>query len=216
MTDEDGSDREKFTFEEFAANFDWSKVNPVGPIFDLKKPEWLNGLYLRDLELGDFTSRLLPFLERDGVLGQPVAGELGRLKDVAAQIQTRIAKLTEASALVAPFFVADEELVVAEDAWAQLKDDAPAVLDAAITALEALDPGAGVLPPTGSQWDAATIEATLRAALVDGLGLKPKFAFGPLRTAVSGQRISPPLFESMEILGKGSTLARLRSLRASI
>ena len=217
MTAEDGSDREKFTFEEFSANFDWSKVNPVGPIFDLKKLEWLNGLYIRDLELGDFTSRLLPFLEKDGVLsGNPSLGELGRLKDVAALIQTRISKLTEASALVAPFFVADDALVIADDARAQLKDDAPGVLDAAITALEALDPGTGVLPPTGSQWEAATIEATLRAALVDGLGLKPKFAFGPLRTAVSGQRISPPLFESMEILGKDSTLARLRSLRASI
>ncbi len=58
------------------------------------------------------------------------------------------------------------------------------------------------------------IEADLRAALVDGLGLKPKVAFGPLRTAVSGRRVSPPLFESMEILGKASTLARLAALRA--
>ncbi len=56
----------------------------------------------------------------------------------------------------------------------------------------------------------------LRSALVEGLGLKPKFAFGPLRTAVSGQRVSPPLFESMEILGKDSTLARLAALRATL
>jgi glutamyl-tRNA synthetase len=51
---------------------------------------------------------------------------------------------------------------------------------------------------------------------VDGLGIKPKFAFGPLRTAVSGQRVSPPLFESMEILGKTSTLARIHALRATL
>ena len=59
-------------------------------------------------------------------------------------------------------------------------------------------------------------DAALRAAIVDGLGIKPRLAFGPLRTAVSGARISPPLFESMEILGKTSTLNRLRSLRDSL
>ena len=72
------------------------------------------------------------------------------------------------------------------------------------------DPDQPLLP------EAARIEQALREALVDGLGLKPRFAFGPLRTAVSGQRISPPLFESMEILGKDETLARLRRLRAEL
>ncbi|MEO7447900.1 MAG: glutamate--tRNA ligase, partial [Humibacillus sp.] len=77
------------------------------------------------------------------------------------------------------------------------------------------DQGTGVLG-TGGAWHAASIEATLRDAIVDGLGIKPRLAFGPLRTAVSGARISPPLFESMEILGKTSTLARLQSLRDSL
>ncbi|MGE9807925.1 glutamate--tRNA ligase [Janibacter sp. G1551] len=217
MTAEDGSDREKFTFAEFSEHFAWSKVNPVGPIFDLKKLDWLNGLYLRDLELGDFTSRLLPFLEREGVLsGNPTLGELGRLKDVAELIQTRIALLSEAPALVKPFYVADGDLVIDEDARAQLKENAGEVLDAAITALEGIDKGTGSLPPNDGDFKAATIEARLREAIVEGLGIKPRLAFGPLRTAVSGARISPPLFESMEILGKDSTLARLRRLRAEI
>ncbi len=69
---------------------------------------------------------------------------------------------------------------------------------------------------TGGGWVAPTIEARLREAIVDGMGIKPRFAFGPLRTAVSGARISPPLFESMEILGKTSTLSRLRALRDSL
>ena len=67
-----------------------------------------------------------------------------------------------------------------------------------------------------ADWSAARIEAALRSAIVEGLGVKPKVAFGPLRTAVSGQRISPPLFESMEILGKTSTLARLQALRDTV
>ena len=90
------------------------------------------------------------------------------------------------------------------------------MLDAAVTALEALpDDHSGVLG-SQSSWSAAAVEAALRQALVEGLGLKPKFAFGPLRTAVSGRRVSPPLFESMEILGKASTLTRLRALRATV
>jgi len=60
------------------------------------------------------------------------------------------------------------------------------------------------------------LEAALRSAVVEGLELSPKHAFGPIRVAVSGRRVSPPLFESMEVLGKMSSLARLRSLRGSL
>jgi len=204
--DAEGNEVEVFDFADFSARFDWSKVNPVGPIFDLKKLEWLNGVYIRELALDDLAGRLRPYLERDGVLPvEPTAEQLERLRAVTELIQTRVALLSEATALVAPFYAADDALEIADDARAQLKDDAGDVLDAGTKALEAV-----------GEWKAADLEAALRAALVDGLGLKPKFAFGPLRTAVSGQRISPPLFESMEILGRESTLARLRRLRASL
>ncbi|GAA4400992.1 glutamate--tRNA ligase [Fodinibacter luteus] len=213
----EGEDVEVFTFEEFSARFDWSDVNPVGPIFDLKKLDWLNGVHIRALDPGDFTSRLLPFLQADGVLpADPSLGELARLRSVAELIQTRIGHLTEASALVGPFFVADDAVEVAPDARAQLTDDAAVVLDAATAALDGLpDEHTGILGSDPS-WTAPAIEVALRDAVVTGLGIKPKFAFGPLRTAVSGARVSPPLFESMEILGKASTLARLRALRASL
>ena len=146
----------------------------------------------------------------------PSLGELARLRQVAELIQTRIAHLTEAAALVAPFYVADDAVEVADDARSQLGDDAGRVLDAATEALDAVpDERSGVLGSEPS-WTAAAVEAALRAALVDGLGLKPRIAFGPLRTAVSGRRVSPPLFESMEILGKASTLTRLRALRATL
>ena len=217
MIEADGSEREVFSFGEFSDRFDWSKVNPVGPIFDMKKLSWLNGVYLRELELGDFTARLLPFLEQAGVLsGNPSLGELGRLKDVAELIQPRIGTLKEAAPLVAAFFVADDELVVAEDARGGLADNAGEVLDAAIAALDQIDDTGRGLLGSESDWAAAGIEAALRTAIVDGLGIKPRFAFGPLRAAVSGSRISPPLFESMEILGKHSTMNRLRRLRETV
>ena len=98
-------------------------------------------------------------------------------------------------------FVPDAELVIADDARAQLGDDAAAVLAASLDALESLP-----------AFTAAAIEEALRAALLDGLGLKPRSAFAPLRVAISGQRVSPPLFESMEVLGRESSLARLRRL----
>ena len=208
-----GEDVEVFTFEEFSEDFDWKKVNPVGPIFDLKKLDWLNGVYIRGLEVGQLASRLLPFLEADGVLGDnPSLGQLARLGKVAELIQTRMVLLTEASALVRPFFLGDDEIEVAEDARAQLKDDSGAVLAAAIKALEDVDDTRSGVLGSESGWSAPAIEAALRSAIVEEMGIKPKFAFGPLRTAVSGQRISPPLFESMEILGKTSTLARLHRL----
>ncbi len=76
------------------------------------------------------------------------------------------------------------------------------VLDAAIAALDPL-----------ADWTAEDIQAALKQALVEDMGIKPRLAFGPVRTAVSGRRVSPPLFESMVILGKESSLRRLRAFR---
>src|ERR671912_1021112 len=213
----EGEDVEVFTFEEFSTRFDWTEVNPVGPIFDLRKLDWLNGVYLRALDLDDFTARLLPFLQGTGVLGEnPSLGELARLRSVAALIQTRIVHLTEAADLVGPFYVDDHAVAVADDARTSLGDDSPQVLDTAIEALVVVpEDWSGVLG-SESSWTAGAVEGALRAALVDGLGVKPRFAFGPLRTAVSGRRVSPPLFESMEILGKEATLTRLRTFRAAL
>ena len=135
----EGEDVEVFGFEEFSQRFSWADVNPVGPIFDLKKLDWLNGVHIRGLEVDDLASRLLPFLQADGVLGDnPSLGELARLRAVTELIQTRMAHLTEATDLVGPFYVADDAVEVADDARAQLKDDAGAVLDAAVAALEAV------------------------------------------------------------------------------
>jgi glutamyl-tRNA synthetase len=118
---------------------------------------------------------------------------------------------------VRPFLVADADLVIEDEARSGLPENAAEVLDAGITALAGLKTGTGLLPEErAGQWTAETIEATLRSALIEGLGLKPRVAFAPLRVAVSGAKVSPPLFESMQILGQAATLARLRALRASL
>ncbi|NHN54487.1 glutamate--tRNA ligase [Calidifontibacter sp. DB0510] len=209
----DGSEREVFTFAEFTDGFEWSKVKRSGAIFNLEKLNWLNGHYIRELEVGDFCTRLLPYLHADGVLPvHPSLPELGRLQEIAPLIQTRMELLSEAAPLVRPFYTPDDALPIADDARAQLKDGAKDVLAAAISALEPISGAIGGPLGDGREWTAERIESALREAIVDGLGIKPRLAFGPLRTAISGQRVSPPLFESMEILGKASTMRRLQRL----
>jgi glutamyl-tRNA synthetase len=80
------------------------------------------------------------------------------------------------------------------------------VLEASVAALESVP---------ADQFQAEAIQAALAGALIDGLGLKPRVAYGPARVALSGRRISPPLFESMELLGKDVSIARLEQLRAT-
>jgi glutamyl-tRNA synthetase len=201
--------QEVFSFDEMVASFDWQRVNTVGPVFDIDKLTWLNGHYIRALPAAELADRITDHLVLSGVLAaQPTPQQRELVRLATPLVQERMQLLSEAEGMLAFLFVADDELVVADDAAASLKPDAAAVLDASVPALHALQ--------QGDQWQAAQIEAALRAAVVDGLGVKPKLAFGPLRVGVTGRRVSPPLFESMEILGATSTLARLAALRATL
>lgn len=196
-------DRDVFSPQEFVEAFDIHDVNANPARFDLKKAEAINADHIRLLPEDELRDRLVGVLQRAGVLTDPVpASDLERLVAAVPLVQTRMQTLGEAPALLGFLFVADDGLEISDDALGSLKDGASDVLAAAISALGSLEP-----------WDAASIEAALREAIVDGLGIKPRLAFGPLRVAVSGQRISPPLFESMEILGRDSSLRRLELLR---
>jgi glutamyl-tRNA synthetase len=205
-------DRDVFTMTEMIAAFDLADVNANPARFDLKKAEAINAEHLRRLAPEDFAGRLVAPLQLVGVLPEaPTPEQVDRLNAGAALIQTRIQLLGEAPAMLGSLFIADDALVIEEDALVTVTKDVPqsiAVLTAAIDTLDAL----GSVGSAGG-WTAAELESGLRAAVVEGLGIKPKFAFGPLRVAISGRRISPPLFESMEILGRESTLVRLGALR---
>ena len=197
-----GPDRDVFSIDEMVEAFDVADVNPNPARFDDKKAESINGDHIRLLPPADFRDRLKPYLTE--YLSDPPTPEQEHVLEAAAPlVQERMQLLSEAPGMLGFLFTADGDLVVEEDALASLKGDPTEVLTASIAALEPLD-----------DWRTEAIEGALRIALIDGLGLKPRLAFGPLRVAVSGRRISPPLFESMEILGKDSTLARLRALSA--
>lgn len=200
------ADRDIFTLDEMAAAFDVVDVNPNPARFDLKKAEAINGDHIRLLPIDEFVARCVPQLQAAGIIGaSPTSHELARLHEIAPHIQERTQLLGEVPDMIAFLFMEDDDLVVADDARATLDADSSRVLDAAAAALDTL-----------VDWSTANIEATLRTALIEGLELKPRSAFGAVRTAISGRRISPPLFESMEILGRDSSLARLRALRATV
>lgn len=198
--------REKFSFAELSESFSWDRVSETGGVFDLKKLSWLNGEYIRDLPEADLTERIRAYLTTAGELpADPPALHLERLALATPLVQTRMETLAESVGMLTFLLVGADDLEFTEDGLASLTADAPAVLQAAVDALRAL--------PT---WSHDAIQAALRAAIVEGLQIKPKFAFGPLRVGITGRRISPPLFESMEILGRDESLARLGRLAAQL
>ena len=196
-----GEDREFFSRAEMAHDFTLERVNRNAARFDMKKLEAIAGDWVRALDPADFAVRIVPFLQTAGLVAHPPTDEEQRILDGAAPlIQERTVRLTEAVDMLGFLLVDDAHFSVEPEAASRLltPESRPA-LDAAVTALSDLD-----------EWVTADIEGALRTALVDKLGLKPKVAFGPVRVAVSGRRISPPLFESLELLGRERTLARLR------
>jgi glutamyl-tRNA synthetase len=192
------ADRDVFTLEEMVAAFDVADVNPNPARFDLKKAEAINAAHMRMLSEAEMTARVTPYLQKAGVLADPPTAEQQVLLDKAMPlVHERINKLTEAVDMLA--FLFRDEVAFDEADRAKLLDaDGLEVVAAARAALEPL-----------ADWTAAAIEEALRTALVEQRGLKPRVAFGPVRVAVTGRRISPPLFESMELLGREASLARL-------
>jgi glutamyl-tRNA synthetase len=185
-------DRELFSTEEMVAAFDLAKVSRNPARFDLKKLEAINGAKIRAMPTAELVSALQPWLTGAGLAADP-----GVLEKAVPLISTRMVRLTEAVDLLRFLLVDEADFVVA---------DADLVSAATVAQLRAAAEVLAGLP----SWSTEYIEPALREALVGGLGLRPREAFGPLRVAVTGRRVSPPLFESLELLGRGRTLDRLQ------
>jgi glutamyl-tRNA synthetase len=193
-----GPDRDVFSLSEMVATFDVADVNPNPARFDQKKADAINAEHIRLLDPDDFAARLRDYLT---IHGHDTGLVDEQFAEAARLVQTRIVVLGDAWGLLK--FFDDNAYVVEEKAAAkELGPDAGPVLAAASAALEGV-----------ADWTAADIEAALKAALLDGMGLKPRKAFGPIRVAATGSTISPPLFESLALLGRDRTLARVRDAR---
>lgn len=204
------ADEDVFTVDELVENFDVADVLGNPARFDVKKAEAINGTHIRRLEAQDFRDRLVPYLQQLGLVGEELTPRQAALLDGAAPlVQERIALLAEGADMMAFLFVDDEALEIDPKAFSGLGEKAVVLetLDASTAALERLD---------DADWTTENIEEGLRQALIEGLELKPRKAFGAVRSAVSGRKVSPPLFESMELLGRGSSLARLARFRAEV
>jgi glutamyl-tRNA synthetase len=193
-----GDDRENISMQELVDLFTVERVNSSPARFDMKKLEAINGDKIRALTIEDFLARALPFLLKDGVISGTDA-EIAVVKSALPIIQERIARMNEVTAMLKFLFV--EQLSFEPESEAKIKEEpSQHVVQKALEALQDLQ-----------NWNHSEIEAKLRAVLLDEMGLKPRLAFGPVRIAVTGSHISPPLFESMELLGKERSLARLQA-----
>jgi glutamyl-tRNA synthetase len=193
-----------FGVDELVGAFEISKVSANPARFDAKKAEAINGTHLRALASDDFAERAVPYLVAAGVLpDRPSDEQRAKLRTIAPLVQERVTVLADAAALLRFLFVEEDNFAPEQDAAAKaLGPDSEPVLRSAIDALRAVE-----------TWEAPAIEQALKNALVDGLGLKPRKAFAPVRVAVTGRTVSPPLYESMELLGRDISLGRL--LRAT-
>ena len=193
------ADQDIFTLEEMAKAFDIKDVNPNPARFDLKKADAINATHIRTLAADDFASRLIPYLQKSEVLSStPTPAQLEILAKAAPLIQERITVLGEASGMLSFLFTDSSKITIEEDARKGMPENAKEIVVAATAAISTLE-----------NFTTDALHDLLNKVLVEDMGEKPKNAFGPLRTAISGRRVSPPLFESMEILGKAETLARL-------
>jgi glutamyl-tRNA synthetase len=186
-----------FSREQAISKFDLADVSKSSAIFDTKKLEWMNGEYIRAMDSGDFIERTLP------LLGELNECDVSRYRQMAPLIQERVKLLPEVVEMSHWMFV--DQVDFDEKSWTKvMKPEVAAILDSAIERLDDLE-----------DWVAAAIEGEMRA-LMESLEEKPGKVFQPLRVAVTGSSVSPPLFESMEVLGQPDTMARLHHARAQL
>lgn len=191
-----GDDREDLTMKELCELFTVEKVNSSPAKFDMKKLEAINGDKIRALTIDEFLKWALPFLIKSKTItGTP--DEIALVKAALPIIQERIIMFSEIPAMLKFLFV--KKFEIEADSLAKVTDSgAKEVLTRALKELEPI-----------TDWSHTPIENALRTSLIDEMGLKPRIAFGAVRIATTGSSISPPLFESMELLGKKASLARI-------
>jgi glutamyl-tRNA synthetase len=184
--------------KELTELFTIERVNSSPARFDMKKLDAINGDKIRALSIDEFLEWTIPFMKDAGLING-TDQEIALLRAALPIIQERIVTLGEIPQMLKFLFVSQFQIE---------EESIPKVNDGA--AKDVLRRALADLLPLHS-WRHSEIEAVLRKSLIEEMGLKPRVAFGAVRIAVTGSTISPPLFESMELLGKDLSLERLES-----
>jgi glutamyl-tRNA synthetase len=199
-----------FDRDTLVREFDLSRVSSAPAVWDPDKLEWMNGVYLRELTADEFVDRMVPWLVEAGLLASAdEAAEPARrawLLALVPLVSERIKRLDELAPMVRYLFVDTVEIDEQARAKVLAAEGAASALTAARDALAALG---------AERFVTAEIEAALRA-VPESTGLKPKVVFQAVRVAVTGSTVSPPLFESLELLGNERTLKRLDAAIAEV
>ena len=199
------ADRDIFSLEELKSSFDVKNVNPNPARFDQKKADAINAAQIRLLSDDEFAKRCLPYLQSAGHLdAEPTQRQLEILAMAAPLVKERVTVLSEVNGMLGFLLSESPQVDFEEEALSGLPENAGDVVRSAISVLSGIE-----------AFTTENIQNALNQELVERLELKPRIAFGPVRVAVSGRRVTPPLFESMEILGKELSLARLEAFAQS-
>jgi glutamyl-tRNA synthetase len=183
------------TRDELIGAFDLSRVSSNPAAFDTQKLEWMNNHYIQSLDDDDLAARCMHFLVEDGILPDPVT-----LRSAMPLVKERMKTLVEAPELLR--FLFTDDITPNEKAAALIEKAGPGYLKTCADALDTLE-----------GWTAEQIHAVLDAVATDA-GLNRTKGWQPVRAAVTGSNVSPPLPESLELLGRGRTVARLRAFAA--
>jgi glutamyl-tRNA synthetase len=193
-----GDDKENIDMKELVQLFTIERVNSSPARFDMKKLEAINGDKIRALSIEEFLTRSLPFLTKAKVISGS-AEEIKVVKLSLPIIQERIMKLSEIPQMLNFLFV--KNFTIDQSEVSKIRDkSAQQVLLTSANRLQSLE-----------EWNHGKIEEVLRLALIEEFGFKPRVAFSAIRIAVTGSHISPPLFESMELLGKERSMTRIKA-----
>ena len=198
-----GDEEDVASIDEMISRFDLTTVSKNPAVLDPQKLEWLNGVYIRDMSDDEFVASTLLLVEED--LGRTLSDdERAQFMEMVPLIKERTKLLPEVADQVRFLFTDIEKYD--EKSWSKVMDtpEALVALDAALAALTPLD-----------EWTTESIESALRQMLTD-TGLNARRGFQPVRVAISGSTVSPPLFESLATLGKPETLTRISNARARL
>jgi glutamyl-tRNA synthetase len=197
------AEQEVFTREEAIARFDVAAIVPKAAAMPYSKLEWLNGIWIRQLAPAELQKRLVPFLARQLGIDPETLRASERLTKLMPLIQVRIKLLTEAAEIVDWAFKDTEEITYPNPKLLVGKN-----MDVAQT-VQALQIGEELVSQI-EEFTTPALEAAFRA-FAEEMGVKVGSFFTPFRVTITGKTVSPPLFESMEILGRAETLRRIQN-----